>query len=123
MYIALEQVSNFHHHEHKHWILKALHMVGYRLAWQKVCNLSAQAQTHRLRWLGLAERISEHVPPVTFDMWPSSEAKWPSIAMEFSRSIRQSLFLNAEIVELASSAAFLKTTLTNLPSPEVIFPR
>ena len=121
MYIAIEQVSNFHHHEHKHWILKALHTVGFRLTWQKVCNLSAQAQTNRLRWLGLAERISENVPSVTFNMWPSREDQWPSIAMQLPRHLMQPLFLTAEIVELASTAAFLKTSLTKLPTPEVIF--
>ena len=33
----------------------------------------------------------------------------------------KTLHLNADIVELASSAGFLKITLTQLPTPEVIF--
>ena len=121
VYIAIEQVSNFHHHEHKHWILKAMHMVGYRLVWQKVCNLSAHAQTHRLRWLGLAQRVEGNTPDISFDMWPQKEVTWPPITLPFSQESKKQLAIDREIFELASSAAFLKTTVTNLPAADVIF--
>ena len=121
MYIALEQVSNFHSHEHKHWIMKALHMVGYRLTWQKVCNLAIHAQTNRHRWLGLAIRMAEHVPQVSFSMWPAHECTWPDVSTMIPQQDLKTLHLNADIVELASSAGFLKITLTQLPTPEVIF--
>ena len=121
MYIALEQVSNFNNHDHKHWILKALHSVGFRLVWQKVCNLGTHAQTNRLRWLGLAQRSSDLVPPVPFVMWPPREETWPSVCMPWTDEDRKPLCLTADIVELASSAAFLKTSVVQLPTPEVIF--
>lgn len=121
MYIALEQVSNFHSHEHKHWILKALHMVGYRLAWQKVCNLAIHAQTTRLRWLGLAIRMADNVPPIGFDLWPAREQIWPAVTTMLSPHDKLALMINADIVELASSACYLKTSLAQLPTPEIIF--
>ena len=121
MYIALEQVSNFHAHEHKHWIMKALHMVGYRMVWQKVCNLTMHAQTARSRWLGLAGRTAECAPTLPFTMWPYRDVNWPDCTLPFKHADKQSLFLNADIVELASSAAYLKTSLPVLPSTEVIF--
>jgi len=121
MYIAIEQVSNFNNHEHKHWIMKSLHMVGFRLMWQKVCNLTGHAQTARLRWLGLAKRTADQVPMIPFTMWPAREPDWPAITLPFSREDKNALVIDANIAELASSPAFLKTTLSQLPSPDVIF--
>ena len=121
MFIGMEQVSNFHHHTHKHWILKALHMIGYRLAWQRVSNLSDQVSTARLRWLGLAVRIHDETPPVPLQSCPKHDGCWPDIALQFSPEERMKLFLTRQIVDIASDQAFVKTRLATLPAPDVLF--
>ena len=71
--LLLEQVLGFAQHPHKPWIIRALHMIGYKLAFDKCLDLQDQAATCRVRWIGIALRVHANLPTIPMPTWPRFE--------------------------------------------------
>lgn len=106
--ILFEQVSGFAAHEHRSWIERALHTIGYRIVWQKLLDVAYMLGTTRPRWLAVAVRVHSEFQPVmlspfTMTQPPDEEqrAKFPLSAIDFA-----SLQLGNHMIALASDPAF-----------------
>lgn len=68
--ILIEQVLGFAQHRHKPWIIRALHMIGYKLIFDKCLDLHDQSATTRVRWIGIAVRVQANLPHLFLTSWP-----------------------------------------------------
>lgn len=71
--LLIEQVLGFSQHPHKPWVVKALHMIGYKLVFDKCLDLQDQAATTRIRWIGIAVRVQAQLPSLPMPIWPRFE--------------------------------------------------
>lgn len=105
--ICLEQVQGFHYHDHKAWILRLLHYMGYQIVFQKLLNMNQQSKTTRIRWIAIAARIHEQVPIIAFEHWriiPSTEH--PNCIMPLTREQKAHLQITEDIYRIATDPTF-----------------
>eukprot|EP00438_Fugacium_kawagutii_P017506 Skav206894 [mRNA] locus=scaffold2387:153648:159125:+ [translate_table: standard] len=122
--ILIENVPGFASHDHKQWIERALHMIGYKLTWQGVINVATTLRTNRPRWLAVATRVHADFSPVlirnfTMEVPPTPElkVKFPLCALNF-----QKLLLDDQAHQVASdprAASFMRTPEAH--NPEHVF--
>eukprot|EP00438_Fugacium_kawagutii_P005210 Skav208599 [mRNA] locus=scaffold598:186330:190917:+ [translate_table: standard] len=75
--VLIEQVAGIRNHRHFSVIGHMLKLLGYRILWQQVVDLSQQAQPARARWLCLATRVHANIKVCCFQMWPA-DTTWGS---------------------------------------------
>ena len=62
-FIAVEQVSGFACHDHKHKVMQTISMCGYQVVWSRTVDLAWFGPLNRSRWLALLQRVVD-MPPV-----------------------------------------------------------
>ena len=110
--ICIEQVNGFALHPHKHWIIRTLHYCGYRISWQGSLDLQDQSPTARIRWLCIAVRVSDQLPPLKIQPWNRIVSKSPiseDAIFTFSDSELQQLVISPETADLAANSKFHKS--------------
>ena len=59
--VAIENVDSICDHAHFPWLLMMLNWAGYKIIWQKICDLRVIAPIHRRRWLAVCVPVDDHV--------------------------------------------------------------
>ena len=110
--ICIEQVQGFAIHPHKEWIVRVLHFSGYKISWQGSLDLQDQSPTARIRWLCVAIRVSDQLPPLKIQPWNRIPTKTPiseDAIVDFSPSEIQKLMISPETADLAGNKKFHKS--------------
>eukprot|EP00438_Fugacium_kawagutii_P001282 Skav218599 [mRNA] locus=scaffold3628:117809:122356:+ [translate_table: standard] len=109
MMIVLEQVPGFATHDHRVWIERSLHMIGYRVFWQKILNVSAMLKTNRPRWMAVCVRIHGdfqpvHLPSMHLSIPPPADLSvtFPLCALDFTQ-----LALAPATIDMASKPEYM----------------
>eukprot|EP00438_Fugacium_kawagutii_P016386 Skav210368 [mRNA] locus=scaffold1357:254099:258043:- [translate_table: standard] len=106
--ILIEQVPGFAIHDHRKWIERALHMIGYKLLWHRTMNVSSVLRTNRPRWLAVAVRIHADFRPEPLQdiSLSASGSATSSVKFRISAIDLLSLKLDDTAKAIASDPAF-----------------
>ena len=120
--LLLEQVLGFAQHPHKPWIIRALHMIGYKLVFDKCMDLQDQSATTRVRWIGIATRVPAQLPTIPMPPWPRFEyitVQQMNPNIDIPDKHRPYLEINEQIKCIAQSVRFFRGNRNNL-TPEAL---